>query len=465
MSRVPLRGLSLSLTLLLAACGGSGGGGNPDAGPGGGGDGGGGAADAGNDGVDSDGDGLSDEREAELGTDPNNPDTDGDGILDGDELLLGTDPLVPDAACAESSAEATLTKQPVDVILAIDTSGSMGGEIDQVQARINDDLVAVLDGAGLDYRVILLGDYPTSTQNAQGTGANNSNKLSICISTPLGGAACSCTAGKNCVDGNGQPLTGPPAMTDRFKHYDVLVDSRDGLQRLINDFAAADEQGNPGWGSYLRSGSQKVIVMITDDDDSRNPDSFTFADFDVPFLALSPEHFGSTAARNYVFHGILGLKENNPATAAWLPTDPLQTTLCTEVGSNKAVRAGVVHQKVAVGSGGLRFPLCNNANFDVIFNQIAADVVEGAALTCSFTPQPPSNGSLDFDRMVVYYTEGGTTVPAKLVQVANAAACTAGGFYVEAGVVTLCPATCDAVQADPAGQLAVHVACSVGPIE
>jgi len=34
-------------------------------------------------GYDSDGDGLSDEEEAEIGTDPNNPDTDGDGFSDG----------------------------------------------------------------------------------------------------------------------------------------------------------------------------------------------------------------------------------------------------------------------------------------------------------------------------------------------------------------------------------------------
>ena len=38
---------------------------------------------------DTDGDGVSDEREKELGTDPNNPDTDGDGLTDGQEV--GTD--------------------------------------------------------------------------------------------------------------------------------------------------------------------------------------------------------------------------------------------------------------------------------------------------------------------------------------------------------------------------------------
>ena len=44
--------------------------------------------------MDTDGDGLSDALEAELGTDPLNADTDGDGWSDGDEVrVFGTDPL------------------------------------------------------------------------------------------------------------------------------------------------------------------------------------------------------------------------------------------------------------------------------------------------------------------------------------------------------------------------------------
>ncbi|WP_350284985.1 Calx-beta domain-containing protein [uncultured Croceitalea sp.] len=42
---------------------------------------------------DADNDGLSDDEEGQLGTDPNNPDTDGDTILDGQEVDDGTDPL------------------------------------------------------------------------------------------------------------------------------------------------------------------------------------------------------------------------------------------------------------------------------------------------------------------------------------------------------------------------------------
>ena len=44
---------------------------------------------------DSDHDGLTDEQERNIGTDPMNPDTDGDGVSDGGEVVNGTDPLNP----------------------------------------------------------------------------------------------------------------------------------------------------------------------------------------------------------------------------------------------------------------------------------------------------------------------------------------------------------------------------------
>lgn len=50
--------------------------------------------------IDSDNDGLADDAEPAIGTDPNNPDTDGDGRADGDEIgprRVVTDPLDPDS--------------------------------------------------------------------------------------------------------------------------------------------------------------------------------------------------------------------------------------------------------------------------------------------------------------------------------------------------------------------------------
>jgi len=54
---------------------------------------------------DTDGDGLLDGREIEIGTDLLNPDTDGDGLLDGDEAANGRDPLVPEKSAVEAQTD------------------------------------------------------------------------------------------------------------------------------------------------------------------------------------------------------------------------------------------------------------------------------------------------------------------------------------------------------------------------
>lgn len=51
--------------------------------------------------ADSDDDGLSDEEEEDLGTDPNDPDSDDDGIDDGDEVDCGSDPNDPNSVCSD----------------------------------------------------------------------------------------------------------------------------------------------------------------------------------------------------------------------------------------------------------------------------------------------------------------------------------------------------------------------------
>jgi hypothetical protein len=85
---------------------------------------------------DSDGDGLSDGVEEDLGTDPLNPDTDGDGLLDGFEVKFGLDPLTagdgnldPDADGLENLREQTLRTNPTDA--DTDDDGLLdGAEVD-----------------------------------------------------------------------------------------------------------------------------------------------------------------------------------------------------------------------------------------------------------------------------------------------------------------------------------------------
>lgn len=373
---------------------------------------------------DTDDDGLSDGEEVELGTDPSAADSDGDGIADGDEVFLGTDPTMEDRACADTAADASLVRVPVDIIVVIDSSGSMDGEIDAVQRNINTRFAAILDGAGVDYRVILIGEYPA-----------------ICIEAPLSGIA----------DCSSEPST--PTSGARFFHYDERVSSHDSFDTILDTYGEPDPHGvaPEGWSGLLRPGAKRAFLEISDDDPSMDWD-----DFDRDLLALSADHFGTSEARNYAWHSIIGMGENDPATDPWLPDEPVVSEQCSP-GSESAAPD---YQELSRLTGGLRFPLCNNDSFDVIFQRIADDVVRGSTLSCSYAPErPPGGETPDFERVVVVYEPGDGSATRSLRRVADAASCDGGDFYVMDSHIELCPAMCDVAQADDAASISIHVAC------
>lgn len=100
---------------------------------------------------DTDGDGLSDARERELGTDPRNPDTDGDGLTDAEELVLGTDPLD-----ADTDDDGRRDGDEVNVGIVVRVAGQAPRTV------FSDPLVADADLDGLvDSLEALLGTDPT----------------------------------------------------------------------------------------------------------------------------------------------------------------------------------------------------------------------------------------------------------------------------------------------------------------
>jgi len=397
---------------------------------------------------DSDGDGLSDGEEVARGSDPLDPDSDGDGILDGDEVALGTDPNTPDQACADTSAQATLAKKPVDIILVIDTSSSMAGEIDAVETNLNNNLAVQLDAANVDYRIILLADHGNPDVNG---------KFGICINSPLSGNDCAT------MDGNALPVDG-----ERLKQYPIYVGSHDAYDRILTDYSLTDSgvydvapQGGTipalteGYGAFLRPDALKVFLLVTDDDPNGATTS-TSSDFDDRLLALDPAMFGTAANRNYVFHSIIGVAGKSADTSIpWLSADPVESGLCAS-GSQGAAPE---YQKTSILTDGLRFPLCDNANFDAVFQAMAVSVTEGVALECAYAPEQPASGVLDFNRVVAYFTAGSGDV-SRLERVSGATSCADNSYYVSDGLITLCPTTCDAVTADTSGSLDFHVACS-----
>ncbi len=108
---------------------------------------------------DSDNDGLADSAERTAGTDPRDADTDGDGVSDLVETGAGTDPLdgsdsprtrgdfvfvVPYMGPPDPTRDTlqfATSLQKADVYFLVDTTGSMGGELAQLQAGLTSTII------------------------------------------------------------------------------------------------------------------------------------------------------------------------------------------------------------------------------------------------------------------------------------------------------------------------------------
>jgi hypothetical protein len=474
--------LGLSCALLLAACSGNGGRGeDPDAAPV--------PPDAGRD---TDGDGVPDDEEARRGTDPNNPDTDGDGLSDGDERRYGADPLDPDTdndgiddgeevdlglnptepGCENQAVEASRITLPADVVFLIDTSSSMGQEADAVEANINDDLAGVLAENEIDYRIVMLADFPPIDD-----GENDDQ--TVCIEAPLADPAQDCQALRDSLAGDTPP---PPPIKpkngERFFHYDTHVDSRDSLLVALEEWADPDGdngsvsgegQYSGGWSQLLRSQSFKVFIEISDDNDtSLGPPSVTAAEFDEELRDAYALQFPDAPELKYRFHSIIGINVR-PGGGAWQPDEATVGALCPDGAEN----AGETYQQLSIATGGLRFPLCNvndadpaNDDFNVIFNAIADDVRSVVSLPCSFTPAA-AQADLNLQGAKLIYQPMGTGPYEGFDDAGSLEACAGAtnAFYPreENGqtIFELCPATCDRVTNDPTGQINLIIDCSI----
>lgn len=336
----------------------------------------------------------------------------------------------PDGGCGVARASGTLGRQPVDVVLVVDNSGSMGEEIQAVQDTLNANFAEVLTDAGVDWRLVLLGKHGPAVPDE-----------SICISAPLSGnATCS-------------PPPAVPANTARFFHYSVEVGSSNAWPLMLSTFAAPDPSGAAasGWQEWLRPGAFKALVVMTDDDPNWSATSF-----DAQLVTLSPQHFGSTAKRNYRFHSVVGVTPPSQSAfqGAWPPGEPMVTTKCPT-----AVNTGDPYQELSRMTGGLRLSICDASAYARLFEVLAGDVVASTGLSCDFEVPPPPPGYQASDRIYVEVTPGAGGAPTTLTQVTNAASCGAGRFYVSGGRVRLCDAACSALQADTGAAVEVLFTC------
>ncbi len=146
------------------------------------------------------------------------------------------DAWLPDAMgrclVTERFSDTMVSRRPVDVVWFVDTSGSMAAETAAVNANLNRFAQRMAE-SGLDYRVVMI------ATRGQGT-------RQVCVPAPLGGPMCA---------------DGP-----RFRHVPQAIASTDGLRQVIATY--------PQWSSFLREGTVRVLVAVTDDDSSVSADAF-----------------------------------------------------------------------------------------------------------------------------------------------------------------------------------------------
>src|SRR5262252_7847413 len=357
-------------------------------------------------------------------------------------------------ACKTTSAGQMMVKQPVDIILVLDNSGSMADELAAVETNINQNFATILNGADLDYRVILISRHRKDVRAMSGE-----SSTSICVESPLSGLA-QCPSPAN-------PTSAPkPIFGPRFFHYNVKIESHDSFETgILAGYHSPDVRTNLtliGWKEWLRPKTKKVFLELSDDDEGAGDDALvlTVDNFISQLTAMAPE-FGTDAQHpNFVFHSIVGLAEKADSTAAYLPDEAVQTAKCTGNGDTVS-NAAPTYQELSRRTGGLRFPICQFSGYDVVFRTIANDVITQSKLGCDFAiPPAPAGSTLDLDKVAVKYTKSNGTDTISFGQSRTQADCQSNAFYIQNDRIYLCNDTCNTVQADLGASIEVLFTCT-----
>ncbi|MEM9693064.1 MAG: hypothetical protein AAGA56_11000 [Myxococcota bacterium] len=409
--------------------------------------------------------------------------TPGVGVTDTDPGSGGAD-TGEGGGCVDLNIDGDPVVLPTDVIIVIDTSGSMNTEIDEVESNINVNFSQIIAASGIDYQVFMIAEHGNvGTQ--------------VCIGQPL-------SMTTNCLD---------PAPTPRpnlFYHWNapgdgagtdpelVLAAIRGGYDNaplppipnpppLVDFFPLLDTNGNypGGLAPLIREESIKHWIWISDDhpyDETGtghfpNPrglwgrgdwnsisDGSTSAQearrFERELAAIDPIKF---APEKNIHHGIIGV-DVKPTGLPYGPLEPIQLDRCN-VSGNSAPDANNFVQfltRLREERGGLRFPVCDTASYDDVFNAVATQVVGGAAVVCEFQlPDPEELDGFVADSLRVVYTPGDGSSPQTFDRVASEAACQGDDnkFYVVDETIFLCPDACEVVQDDFEASVSIEADC------
>ncbi|MGH8193748.1 MAG: Calx-beta domain-containing protein [Woeseiaceae bacterium] len=209
---------------------------------------------------DPDGDGLTNEREEEIGTDPQVADTDSDGVNDGDEDAAGTDPLDPRAF---ADADGDLVPDPVETTDGTDPNNpasfqdsDSGGTADHVEtvtyatfgATATDPLDPLddrrdFDGDGLPDRLeISIGGAPDSADSPTqgGAGDDSGNGVSNAVDAYLATLGIASADATSDFDRDGYPDVAEIGLALSPSSSAASDSDGDGVPNVIELLAGVD---------------------------------------------------------------------------------------------------------------------------------------------------------------------------------------------------------------------------------
>jgi hypothetical protein len=359
----------------------------------------------------------------------------------------GDEPEEP--TCATASDE--VVPAPIDIIIGIDQSASMGEEIQGVKDNLNTNLVSILTAAGIDFHVIFMTGVPDLP-------------------------------------------TGP-----RYHQCEASVNSSDMLTLFLwtyeGDYKApntCDRQTGAvdAWRDWLRFDSLKVFIAVTDDDPSSfncayasstctedcggcindcegwcpmfqcptyadRPAEWDGEDFPTELYGLEPAGmFGTAGDPRWIFHSIV------PVTSMLTPDQPLTPLdeVCNDSG-NTGETSGVEYQKLSRLTGGLRFPSCDT-DYSPVFAAIAETIVP---MACTFFLAHTDLGTPDPTRTTVEidYADG---LGPQIIPQDNTAPCDGGAngwqWEVEGEIIRLCGTACESLKSTPDATVTITVGCA-----
>jgi hypothetical protein len=304
-----------------------------------------------------------------------------------------TDPNNSEQCVGINQTAAPAKMGKVDIIWAIDASGSMWNEAITVSDNINN-FANDIGNAAIDYRVVIV--TPTDLVPA------------------------------------GTPL----ATAGRYQFVAAKVDSNNSLDILRDTFS----QYQP----FLRPDAMTHFVVLTDDESKYNGLSSATERaqaFSVDMQALLHKTFYLHAIASEDVGG--GLPCMGDADSCLLGL--------TIPGVCGATAPGVTYYELAKNTGGLTVSVCIT-DWSQVFGPLKQVVVESVPLPCNYLiPPPPSGGSLDADKVNVKYLDsaGGEQLFAK-AGAFEACADNLAWYYDNADSpkeVLLCQKACDAVAA------------------